>query len=193
MKKMALFLLTCTSLCAAENIELLIDSEEIAQKICETASVIDEEYCGEELTLVILMKGAICVTADLIRYLDTPCTIDYISTSSYGKNGMQRGQLSIEGLEKLDLEGKNVLVVDDIFDTGHTMKAVMDRLQEKKPKTLKSFVLLVKDVQRDIEYRPDYVLFDIPNRFVIGYGLDYKEYYRNLPGVYAFVNDTPPQ
>ena len=138
------------------------------------------------------LKGAICISADLIRHLKVPVQIEFIKASSYGQNGTERGALTIQGVEKLDLTSKNILVVDDIFDTGHTMSGIIAQLQERNPKSLKSLVLLQKKVPRQIAYLPDYSLFEIENRFVIGYGLDYKEYYRELPGIYAFINDTPP-
>lgn len=166
--------------------KLLISSEEIAAKISEVALQIDRDYQGKELTIVMVMKGAVCVTADLIRHIQTPFTLEYVKASSYGKNGTSRSELMVQGLNQLDLAGKEVLVVDDIFDTGHTMAALLSCIQEKKPKTLKSLVLLVKNVPRTINYLPDYTLFTIENHFLVGYGLDYKEYYRGLPGVYIY-------
>ncbi len=193
MRRFLCIFLFLTSICMAdENVELLISAEKIEEQIQSAAAIINEQYAGEELTIVMVMKGAICVTADLIRHLNVPFTIDYMKASSYGKRGTTPGELYIAGLENLDLEGKNVLVVDDIFDTGNTMVSILTRLQEKNPKSLKSLVLLVKDVPRKVTYRPEFVLFDIPCRFVIGYGLDYKELYRGLPGIFAFINDTPP-
>jgi hypoxanthine phosphoribosyltransferase len=176
---------------AKENLELLIAPEEIAGKLKEVAAKIDIDYQGEELTVIVVMKGALCVSADLIRYLNVPSKIEYLKASSYGQRGISRGELKITGLDAIDLEGKHVLVVDDIFDSGHTMSGLISHLQDKNPKSLKSLVLLAKNIPRTVEYRPDYTLFSIENRFVVGYGLDYKEYYRGLPGIYAFVNDVP--
>jgi hypoxanthine phosphoribosyltransferase len=193
MKRFAWLFLIVTAVCRAdEHVETLISAEQIETQIQKVAQSIDEQYHGQELAIVMVMKGALCVTADLIRHLNVSCTIDSVKASSYGQHGTTAGDLKIVGLESLDLEGKHVLVVDDIFDTGNTMVTLLTQIQKKNPKTLKSLVLLVKDVPRKTTYRPDFVLFDIPNRFVIGYGLDYKEYYRGLPGVFAFINDTPP-
>ncbi len=172
-----------------ENIEPLISQSEIQQKIVEFARIIDDAYQGENLTIVMVMKGALCITADLIRSLKTPCTIEYVTASSYGHKGTQRGELSVQGLEDLDLTEKNVLLVDDIYDSGETLSKIYAALKVKKPKTLKSLVLLAKNVERDAVYRPEYVLFNIENQFVIGYGLDYKEFYRGLPGVYILNNE----
>jgi hypoxanthine phosphoribosyltransferase len=103
------------------------------------------------------------------------------------------GELTINGIESLQIENQDVLIIDDIFDTGFTMKSVMDSFEQQHPKSLKSLVLLVKNVERSIAYRPDYVLFDIDNHFVIGYGLDYKEHFRGLPGISYFKGDRPPE
>ncbi len=172
-----------------DSLQLLISQEQIKEKITEAARAIDAQYAGEELTIVMVMKGAVCVAADLMRELKTPCTIEYCSASSYGQHGAKRGELKISGLDQLDLTSKNVLLVDDIFDTGHTLKQILSRLQQKNPKSLKSLVLLSKNVSRDIDFVPDYVLFEIENLFVIGFGLDYKEYYRGLPGIYVFTTE----
>lgn len=193
MKKFVSAFLLISSACWGDDcMNLLISPQEISQKVQEVAKVIDQQYQGEELNIIMVMKGAICITADLMRNLHVPVTIDYISASSYGAHGTERGELRVSGLDKLDLSSKNVLIVDDIFDTGATMTTLVSRVQEKNPKSLKTLVLLVKDVPRKTTYRPDYTLFEIENHFVIGYGLDYKENYRELPGIYFFANDTPP-
>ena len=176
----------------AQNLEVLVSKEEIAKKITDVAAKIDAAYQGQDLQVLIVMKGGVCTASDLIRALQTPITLGYMKASSYGQNGAHAGELKITGLEELDLSGKNVLVVDDIFDSGNTMTALMKKLEERKPKSLKSLVLLSKKIARTTEYRPDYVLFEIENRFVVGYGLDYKEHYRGLDSIYAFINDTPP-
>jgi hypoxanthine phosphoribosyltransferase len=176
----------------ASNLELLIPPWAIAKKLRVVGAQIDKEYKDEELVVIMVMKGALIVSADLIRNLHIPVSVDYVKAKSYGKRGISRGELSVIGLEELDITGKNVLVVDDIFDSGVTMTTLVQTMQAKKPKTLRSLVLLLKQVPREITYRPDYVLFEIPNRFVVGYGLDYKEHYRGLRGIFAFVNDTPP-
>jgi len=177
---------TSTKMLSMENIELLISEDEIKSKIAETARVINTEYKGQELVVVMVMKGALCITADLIRELEVPCEIEAVTASSYGQRGTSRGELKISGVDELNLAGKNVLLVDDIFDSGETVWQIVKRLKEKNPKSIKTFVLLVKNVERTLDYEPDYALFHIENRFVVGYGLDYKEYYRGLRGVYAF-------
>jgi hypoxanthine phosphoribosyltransferase len=168
------------------NFELLISPDEISQKIHRAAEAIDRHYAGEELTVVVLMKGALCLAADLIRALKTPCCMECIQTSSYGQRGTERGELTVTGLEKFDPTSKNVLVVDDIFDSGQTMTRVVAELKKKNPKSLQSLVLLSKKIEREVTYRPDYVLFEIEDLFVVGFGMDYKEHFRGLPGIHVF-------
>jgi hypoxanthine phosphoribosyltransferase len=168
-----------------DNIELLISEDEIKSKIAETARTLNAEYKDQELVVVMVMKGAICIAADLIRELEVPCEIEAVTASSYGQRGIHRGELKISGLDELNFTGKNVLLVDDIFDSGQTLSQIVGKLKEKNPKSIKTLVLLEKNVERALSYKPDYVLFHIENRFVVGYGLDYKEYYRGLRGVYV--------
>ncbi len=177
--------------CAYDNLELLIHPQEISERILQVAAQINKEYDGEELTLIMIMKGSLCVTADLIRELDVPCKLQAITASSYGQNGTRSGALTITGLDRLTLENQHVIVIDDMFDSGKTMTSVMAQIQLKNPKSLKSLVLLLKNVPHVTSYVPEYVLFQVENRFVVGYGLDYKEFYRGLPGIYAFINDEP--
>lgn len=168
--------------------KLLIPADEIRHKIEEVASKLDVVYAGSELTIVMVMKGALCLTADLIRALQIPCRIEWVEAKSYGSRGTERGALSIAGLETCLVQGKHILLVDDIYDSGHTLHTIKQRLEEKQPASIRSLVLLSKRISRDISYEPDYVLFSIDNHFVVGYGLDYKELYRGLSGVYAINN-----
>ncbi len=105
---------------------------------------------------------------------------------------MKAGSLLLRGLEYLSIEGRDLLLVDDIFETGNTILGIIEQLQEKKPHSIKTALLLVKDVPRNSRYLPDYILFHIPNLFVIGYGLDYKEQYRGLPNISAFIDNKAP-
>ncbi len=187
-----IFVLVAALCSADDNLELLIGPELIAQRISEVALQIDQDYQNEDLVVIMVMKGAVCIGADLIRHLHTPLTLEYMKASSYGQNGMTSGAVKITGLDTLDISGKHVLIVDDIFDTGKTMNGIVTQLQQKNPKSLKTLVMLLKKVPRQIIYLPDYTLFEIEDRFVVGFGLDYKEHYRGLPGIYAFINDTPP-
>ncbi len=173
------------SIYSALELDLLISMDEIQDKIAKVVVQLEADYKDQEIVVVMIMKGAICLVADLIRAISLPCVVESIQASSYGAHGKTRGNLQIKGIESLDLFSKNVLLVDDIFDSGNTLFQVHQALAEKKPKSLKSLVLLSKNVS-DLEYQPDYILFSIENRFVVGYGLDYKEYYRGLKGIYLF-------
>lgn len=163
----------------------LISPEQITQKIKETSTRIKEDYAGKDLVIVMVMKGALCLVADLIRELDLPLDVEYVQCCSYGAKGTERGDLQVIGLDRLSIHNRDVLIVDDIFDSGHTLATLYDALSQKKPRSLKSLVLLKKEVPHITDYRPDYVLFDIENLFVVGYGLDFKERYRGLTGVYV--------
>lgn len=195
MKKNILSLLLVTLFsCYAEesNLELVISSKEISEKIQAVGKQINLDYADKDLTIVIIMKGAICLTADLIRNIDIPFKLEYLNASSYGNNGTSAGKLTIKGLKNLDVEGRDILLVDDIFETGKTMAGVVELIQTKNPKSVKTLTLLVKDIPRDTTTLPDYVLFHIPDLFVIGYGLDYKELYRGLPDICAFPDNKAP-
>ena len=193
MKKLVLFFCFFASVCFADDqLELLISPEAISEKIRQVSEQLNHDYQGKDLTLIMVEKGGICITADLMREIKVPFTLECIKASSYGENGMISGTLTLSNINNLNLESKDVLIVDDIFDTGKTMVGIIEQLKLKNPNSIKSLVLLAKSVNRKTTYEPEYVMFNIENRFVIGYGLDYKEYYRGLPGIYAFVNDTPP-
>lgn len=170
-------------------LDLLISDEEIQQKVAQIGRQIDSDYSGSELTIVMIMKGSIFLVADLIRCIHIPCSLEFVQAKSYGARGKERGELTISGLENFDVSGKHVLVVDDIFDSGHTLSSTVAALHKQHPKSLHSLVLLSKNVDRQTRYKPDYVLFQIENPFVVGYGLDYKENYRGLPGIYSMITE----
>lgn len=166
------------------NKKLLIDKQEIAAHIRKLAAQLKQDYAGKDLVIVMVLKGALCFVADLIRELDFSFAIETIQCSSY--NGTQRGSLQVIGADRLSLHNRDVLLIDDIFDSGQTMTTLLNTLKSQQPRSLKSCVLLYKkNVPKVTPYRPDYVLFDIDNLFVIGYGLDYQEQYRGLPSIYT--------
>jgi hypoxanthine phosphoribosyltransferase len=165
--------------------KLLLSPDQINYRIKEVAQHIDQVYAGKEVTLIMVMKGALCVTADLLREITIPCSLEYVQASSYGQNGTNSGPLTLRGIEDLSLKDRHVILIDDIFDTGKTMTQIQDQLLLQEPASLKTLVLLLKNRSRSIVSLPDYVLFSIEDEFVIGYGLDYKELYRGLPGVYV--------
>ncbi|NGX51436.1 MAG: Hypoxanthine phosphoribosyltransferase [Chlamydiae bacterium] len=167
------------------QLQLLIDREKIRERIALIARDLEESYKGKEITIVMIMKGAFMLVADLMRQLHLPISLESVRCSSYGQGGLHKGELTISGIEELQIEGREILIIDDIFDSGETLGKIADEIQKKNPASLKSLVLLSKDVPHECDYRPDIILFDIEDRFVVGYGLDYKEYYRGLPDIYT--------
>jgi hypoxanthine phosphoribosyltransferase len=169
----------------------LITKQQIAERIQNLGQIIDTHYCQHSpLPLVILaiMNGALPITADLMRTIQIPTELQHMQASSYGQNGTEAGQLTLFGLDRLNLEGKHVLLVDDIFDTGVTISRIKAELLKKNPASLKSLVLLHKIGKSKVTENPDFVGFPIADQFVIGYGLDYKELYRGLPDIWVKKN-----
>jgi hypoxanthine phosphoribosyltransferase len=171
-----------------DPLEELISEQEILSEIKHIARRLDSDYFGKELVIVMVMKGALCLVSDLIRNLHIPCAIEFIQASSYGMQGTKPGELFIYGIERLNLKGKHVLIVDDIFDTGKTLSGIVDEFEKMPLASLRTLVLLTKKVSRRTSFKPDISLFDIEDRFVVGYGLDYKEHYRGLKGIYILKN-----
>ncbi len=170
--------------------QVLITKEEIDAKLAELAAKIDAEYAGKDLLLVGVLKGAVMVMADLARALSTPVTMDWMAVSSYGSGTKSSGVVRI--LKDLDasIEGRDVLIVEDIVDSGLTLQYLMRNLGARGPRTLEVCSLLTKPERRKVDLPVRWVGFEIPDRFVIGYGLDFAERYRNLPYVAALV---PPE
>lgn len=160
--------------------EVLISEEEIAVKVRELAARITEDYRGESVLMVGIIKGAVIFLSDLIRHIEVPVSIDFMAVSSYGKASRSSGVVKI--LKDLDqsIENRHVIVVEDIVDTGLTLKYMLDNLTTRKPASLKTCTLLDKPSRRKVKVAPDYNGFVIPDKFVVGYGLDYAENYRNL-------------
>ena len=146
------------------DFEKIIPQEQIFEKIKNVSKKIDEKYKNQEIVILSILKGSLCITADLVRSLNVKNEIEFIRAISYTVE--KRGELKIEGLENLDLENKNVLIVDDIFDSGITLSTIVDAIKLKKPKSIESFVVLKKNVKHITKYRPTYTLFDIENRFI---------------------------
>jgi hypoxanthine phosphoribosyltransferase len=165
------------------KIKPLITKEEIASKIKEISIRIENDYQGKDLVIVMILKGAICLVADLMRELNLPLDLQTVQCSSY-RGATTRGELTVMGIERLNIKNRDVLIVDDIFDSGHTIASLKKELQTLEPRSVKSCVLLNKlNVPKVTEYLPEYVLFNIPDAFVIGYGLDFQERYRGLSDV----------
>lgn len=164
--------------------QVLITKEQIEEKIKELGEKISNDYRNcDNLLLVGVLKGAVVFMADLIRNIDIPLDIDFMAVSSYGSSTESSGVVRI--LKDLDdpIEGKDLLVVEDIIDSGLTLSDMCDILKSRKPKSLKICALLDKPSRRKIDLKVDYLGFEIPDYFVVGYGLDYAEKYRNLPDI----------
>ena len=169
----------------------LLTKEELHRGVSRMAGEISGVYRGRQLTIVGVLTGSIVLLADMIRMLELPMRVGVIQASSYRGATTTRGELVINSELMLDIAGRDVLLVDDIFDTGHTLDQVMARLRELAPASVRSAVLLRKQGRQEVVCAPDFVAFDIPDEFVVGYGLDYEDMYRNLPFLAALdPNDT---
>jgi hypoxanthine phosphoribosyltransferase len=161
---------------------ILITEAQIARRIHTLAREVERDFRGHETVVVSLLNGTVMFLADLIRHLNLPLRLDFIGVSSYGA-GTESGELVFTKELRLDMRGRDVLLVDDILDTGKTMSRVLPKLRALKPRRIKVCVLLDKPARRLEKVRADYVGFEIPDHFVVGYGLDFAERYRNLPFV----------
>ena len=161
---------------------ILITEADLAERVKSLAQQIERDYTGKEMVIVSLLNGTVMFLADLIRNISLPLRLDFIGVSSYGA-GTESGDLVFTKELRLDVHGRDVLLVDDILDTGRTIARVLAKLRKLKPHEIKTCVLLDKPERRVEKVEADYVGFTIPNKFVVGYGLDYAERYRNLPFV----------
>jgi hypoxanthine phosphoribosyltransferase len=161
--------------------KVLVDEITIRKRIRELGDVINREYARKDLLLVSVLKGSIIFMADLIRAITIPHEIDFMATSSYGAGTSSSGVVRILKDLNNSIEGRNVVLVEDIIDSGHTLSYLLRILQERRPASLRIMTLLDKPERREVAIHVDWVGFSIPNEFVVGYGLDYDEIYRNLP------------
>ncbi len=168
---------------AAERVKVLLPEAKIKRRIREMAQQIRKDFPDEPLLLVGVLKGAVFFLADLARQIPGEVSFDFIAVSSYGKDSRSSGQVKLNKDLDSSIEGKTVIVVEDILDTGLTLRYLLSVLQQRKPKNLRVAVLLDKVERRLADVRADYVGFSIPNEFVVGYGLDFAERYRNLADV----------
>jgi len=163
--------------------EILIDAEKLQTRIHDLGHEVSADYAGRELLLVGVLKGAVFFMADLMRSLTVPCEIDFMAISSYGASTDSSGVVRILKDLDINIEGRHVLVVEDIIDSGLTLSYLLRNLESREPASLEICALLTKPERREIDVPVRYVGFEIPNKFVIGYGLDFAERYRNLPYV----------
>ena len=178
--------------------EVLITGEEIQAKVQELAQRIARDYRDKDPVLVGVLNGAFVFLSDLVRHLDLPCTVDFVSWSSYGKDTSSSGVFRIMKDLETNVESKHVLVVEDIIDTGLTLHYLLDTIRARRPASVKVVALLDKPSRRKIQAKADYLGFQIPDAFVVGYGLDFAQRYRNLPFIGVLKPDiyagrgTPP-
>lgn len=167
----------------AEKISVLIPEAEVDKRIEELGRQISEDYAGKAVHLVCVLKGSIFFTCELAKRITVPVTVDFMSCSSYGADTKSSGVVKL--VKDLDepLEGKNVIVIEDIVDSGRTLSYLLEILGARKPASLKLCTLLDKPDRRVTDVKVDYTGFEIPDEFVVGYGLDYAQRYRNLPYV----------
>jgi hypoxanthine phosphoribosyltransferase len=163
--------------------EILIDRETLAARVAELGTEISADYEGRDLLLIGVLKGAVFFMADLMRHLTVPCEVDFMAISSYGDATDSSGIVRILKDLDINIEGRHVLVVEDIIDSGLTLSYLIRNLESREPATLEVCALLTKASRREIDVPVRYVGFEIPNKFVVGYGLDFAERYRNLPYV----------
>jgi len=173
--------------------EILIEEDELQRRIADLGEEISADYRGRDLLLLGVLKGAVFFMSDLMRRLTIPCEIDFMAISSYGASTDSSGVVRILKDLDINIEGRHVLVVEDIIDSGLTLSYLMRMLESREPASLEICALLTKPERREIDVDVRYTGFEIPNRFVIGYGLDFAERYRNLPYVAVLHADLIPE
>ena len=171
--------------------EILVQADDLQHRVRQLGEEISRDYAGKDLLLVGVLKGAVFFLSDLMRHIDVPCEVDFMAVSSYGSSTDSSGVVRI--LKDLDapLEGRDVLIVEDIVDSGLTLQYLLRNLRARGPATVEVCALLTKPERRKVELPIKFVGFEIPDRFAIGYGLDFAERYRNLPYVAALTGVEP--
>jgi len=159
----------------------LISEQQISERVRQLGQQLSADYAGRPLTVVAVLTGSLVLLADLIRCITTPLKVSLVSASSYGGTRTTAGKLTINNSLLVDSAGRDVLVLDDIFDTGRTMEGLLQHLRACNPASLKTAVLLWKPARTEVNFQPDYFGFQIPDEFVVGYGLDYNDHFRHLP------------
>jgi hypoxanthine phosphoribosyltransferase len=170
--------------------EILITEDEIARKVKELAGVLSEEYRSKNPLVICVLKGAAFFMTDLIKQMDIELEMDFMDVSSYGNQTQSSGEVKIIKDLNTTVQGRHVLVVEDIIDSGLTLKYLVDLLHHRKAESVKVVTLLDKPLRRKVAFKPDWVGFKVPDEFVVGYGLDYAERYRNLPFIGVLKPDV---
>ncbi len=163
--------------------EVLCTEQQLREKIAELGAAITKDYAGKDLLMVSILKGSVMVMADLMRAVDLPLQIDFMNVSSYGSGTETKGAVKILKDLDVDIKGKNLLIVEDILDSGVTLHNLMNLLRQREPASIEICTLFSKPSRRKVEVEAKYIGFEIPDAFIVGYGLDYDERFRNLPYV----------
>lgn len=166
--------------------KILFSKEEISSRVKALGEELSKDYEGKNLVVVSLLRGSFIFAADLVRDITVPVEVDFITTASYGNNEVSSGEVEIIHDLRSDIEGKDVLIVDDIIDSGYTLEKVIEHIKLKKPNSVKVCVLLDKPSRRQVELTPDFKGFTIPDVFIVGYGLNYGDHFRNIPYIFTF-------
>lgn len=170
------------------NISVMYTEEEVDARVKELADQISADFAGEEVHLICILKGSIFFTAELAKRISNDVTLDFMSVSSYGDSTISSGRVKIVKDLDENIQGKNVIVVEDIVDTGRTLSFLLEMLHARNPKALKLCTLLNKPERRVVDIPVDYVGFNVPDKFVVGYGMDYAQKYRALPYIGVVEN-----
>ena len=165
----------------SDKIKTLISEEDVNKRIVEIAKQINQDYAGEEVRLICILKGSVFFTCELAKRINLPVTIDFMQVSSYGNGTESSGRVRIAKDLDESVEDMNIIVIEDIIDSGRTLSYLMDILKARNPKSIKLCTLLDKPDRRVVDIDVDYTGFEIPDEFVVGFGLDYAQKYRNLP------------
>ncbi len=165
----------------AETLEIMLTEEEVEKRVTEMGQQISEDYAGKQIHMIGVLKGAVFFMCELAKHISVPVTLDFMSVGSYGDGTKSSGVVKINKDLDESLEGKDVLVVEDIIDSGRTLSYLLEILAKRQPKSMKLCTLLDKPDRREKEVHVDYTGFVIPDKYIVGYGLDYAQKYRNLP------------
>lgn len=170
-----------------EEIKVLIGEEQLLARIRELADQINQDYAGKEVFLLCILKGSVYFTCELSKYLKMPVKLGFMSVTSYGDRMTSSGAVTVKGSTDLDVKGKHVIIVEDIVDTGRTLSFLYHMLAKKKPASLRLCSLIDKPDRRVSEVKLDYLGFEVPDVFIVGFGMDYAQRYRNLPYIGELV------
>jgi hypoxanthine phosphoribosyltransferase len=171
----------------------LLSQEQIASIVQGLADQISEDYSGKELVLVCILKGAFMFLSDLVRHLKIPVKVDFVRLASYGSGMESSGNIEITKDIELPIEGKDVLIIEDIIDSGHTLQFLKDRITLSNPRSVKICALLDKKTRREVEMKADYLGIEVDDVFIVGYGIDFNENYRHLPEIYYVTTVNRPK